>query len=115
MNGEHDILCGERRQSTRFEKMPDEDFAAVWRPGDEAALAEVHDESLGGLGLVLDAKCGIGLGCHVQIVYAGGCYLAQARHVEPWRDGQLLVGFQCEPVPPAATPAVGVAKRGDSD
>ena len=43
----------ERRQATRFPRLPATDFAVVWQTPGEEILAEVHDESLTGLGILL--------------------------------------------------------------
>ena len=92
----------ERRVATRFERLPDDDFAAIWIGSEEPQLAEVHDESLHGISVILDADWNIGIGCQVHIVYAGTCHLAQARHVKPIAPNQVLVGFHCEPLPATA-------------
>jgi hypothetical protein len=91
----------EQRRASRFEQSPDEVYAAVWIDGEEAILAEVHDESLGGIGLLLDIGCGIGLGSVINIVFAGSHYVAQVRHVKPWDHDRVLVGFHCDAVPVA--------------
>lgn len=79
--------------------MPDDDFAAVWRPGEDPVLAEVHDESTGGIALLMQADCGAGLGQKLCIAYAGTYYEGRIRHVETHASGRLLVGFRCEPMP----------------
>jgi hypothetical protein len=89
----------EQRRASRFEQSPDEVYAAVWVDGDEALLAEVHDESLGGIALLLDNDGGIGLGSMVNIVFAGSHFVAQARHVETWDHDRVLIGFRCEAAP----------------
>jgi len=93
----------ERRTASRFGRLPDEDYAAIWIGGSESQLAEVHDESLHGISLILDADCGIGIGCEAHIVYAGTCHLARVRHVQPLGREKVLIGFQCEPLPDAAS------------
>ena len=92
----------ERRDATRFERLPEDDFAAIWMGSEEPQLAEVHDESLHGISLILDTAWNIGIGCQVHIVYAGICHLAQVRHVEPLTDNRVIVGFYCEPAPDMA-------------
>lgn len=94
------VIVDELRRATRFVQPPDEVFAAVWLDGGDAILAEVHDESLGGLGLLLEMGCGIGLGSTVQVVFAKTHYAAQVCHMQPWDDHRLLVGLRCEVSPP---------------
>lgn len=94
----------ERRQGSRFGRLPSDDFAAVWKEHEQPLLAEVHDESLQGISLILDSDSDIGLGTQVYIVYAGMCHLAQARHLETRSDGRILVGFKCEPMPDVSLP-----------
>ena len=96
---------GERREASRFGRLVDDDFAAVWLPNQDPILAEVHNESLQGICLVLETNCGIGVGSTVHIVYAGNCHLAQARHVHPHDDGRLLIGFACEVLPGEMSPS----------
>ena len=95
---------GERREASRFGRLAEDDFATLWLPHCEPILAEVHNESLQGICLVLDNDCGIGIGATVHIVYAGTCHLAQARHVEPHQDGRLRIGFHCEALPETTLP-----------
>lgn len=95
---------GERREASRFGRLAEDDFAAVWLPQCDPILAEVQNESLHGLCLVLDVDCGIGVGSTVHIVYAGACHTAQARHVAPHSDGRLLIGFHCEALPDVLSP-----------
>ena len=94
----------ERRHASRFGRLPDDDFAAIWVGNEEPELAEVHDESLGGISLILSTDCGIGIGSQAHIVYAGVCHLAQAVHVESFNEQQVLIGFQCEAMPEATMP-----------
>mgnify|MGYP002623566911 CR=1 FL=1 len=89
----------ERRCGSRFARLPDDDFAAVWIGSEEPQLAEVHDESLHGISLIIDDDSGIGVGCEVHIVYAGACHLARAMRVRPHGSGKLLIGFACEQLP----------------
>ncbi|MCA9268379.1 MAG: hypothetical protein KDA41_07900 [Planctomycetales bacterium] len=93
------VAHDERRDATRFPCNADEEFAAIWLGAEEPTLAEVFDESLGGISLLLDRADGFGLGCTANIAYRGGYYVAQARHVKTWHDGRLLIGFICEPMP----------------
>lgn len=89
----------ERRESTRFGRSPEDDFAAVRINGDGALLAEVHDESLRGISLILGVESRLNVGQTVQIDYVGSQYEATVRHVTAWTDNKLLIGFRCELLP----------------
>lgn len=85
----------ELRSWTRFTKERGSDFAVILHPNREEILAEVHDESLAGLGLYLDDVTGLEVGQEVDVVYAGEFMRGRVRHVEPC-DGEYLVGLECE-------------------
>lgn len=89
----------ELRQGTRFEKDEQCEFAALHLPDGEHQLVEVHDESLGGLSLLLDELGDLALGSQLDIIYAGGYQAAIVRHIEPHNDGRHLVGFECKSLP----------------
>ena len=88
-------LVDELRNWTRFARERGSDFAVIWQESGQEVLAEVHDESLGGLGVYLDDITGFDIGREVNLVYAGEFMRAYVRHVEP-RDGEYVVGFECE-------------------
>jgi len=100
MQPDYLIALEERRQATRFPKEESSEFAAVWkRPGDELlAEVEVHDESLGGISLVLDDVAETPVGASVHLAYAGQYCTATVRHWQPRSDGRFLVGFECTPL-----------------
>lgn len=85
----------ERRQSTRFPKEPGSDFAVFWQTAGEETLVEVHDESLGGLCLVLSRLDELRIGAEVSIVYQRTLLQGIVRHIEPQPDGTFHVGFEC--------------------
>jgi len=85
----------ELRNWTRFSKERGDNFAVIWREGREEILAEVHDESLGGLGVILEDIAGFAVGQEFDLVYAGESMRGHVRHVEP-HDGEYIVGFECE-------------------
>ena len=85
----------ELRSWTRFAKERGSDFAVIWHPDSEEILAEVHDESLAGLGVYLDDLDGLDVGQEVEVVFAGESFRARVRHIEPL-DGEYFVGFDCE-------------------
>jgi hypothetical protein len=86
----------ELRESTRFPKEPGSDFAAIVDP-ESAAMPrlEVHDESLGGLSLVLADVSHLPVGLEVGISHAGTLFRACVRHIEIRGDGTYVVGFDC--------------------
>jgi len=59
-------------------------------------LVEVHDESLGGLGVYLEDVEFFVVGREVEVVYAGEFLRATVSHVESNEDGGYTVGFACE-------------------
>jgi hypothetical protein len=89
------------RQSTRFRKEPGTDFAVIWRPGGEEVLAEVYDESLTGICLVLADTSQFPVGTLAELIYHATPLHGEVRHVTPQPDGSFLVGFACERWPPA--------------
>ena len=88
----------ERRMSTRIRKEPDTDFVAVWTEDDQLELLEVHDESLGGLCLVVEDLAQYAIGSEAEFIYHGSLLRATVRHVEARADGTCLVGFECQPL-----------------
>ena len=70
----------------------------LWRQPGEEILASVHDESLGGLGLILDDASGFELGTEATIVFASHFFEGTVRHIESRADGTYLVGFSCKSI-----------------
>lgn len=89
-----DQLLDERRQSMRFPREPGTDFAAVLHPAACEGRVEIFNESLGGLGLLVDKPTAFEVGLSVELVYAGSYISARVCHVTPHSDGRLLVGLQ---------------------
>ncbi|REJ68156.1 MAG: hypothetical protein DWQ31_08455 [Planctomycetota bacterium] len=85
----------ERRTATRMQKTPDTEFGMIWSRVGEALPAEVHDESLGGLALLVDDATGYRVGGEVEIYYQSTIYTGEVRHIEPLSDGTFRVGFEC--------------------
>lgn len=90
-----DTLGDERRQSMRFPREPGTDFAAVLHPAQCEGRVEVANESLGGLGVIVDAPLLYEVGMAMELVYAGGYLTATVCHVTPTADGRFLVGLKC--------------------
>jgi hypothetical protein len=91
-----DFDAQELRQSTRFRKEPGTDFAVIWRqPGDEL-LAEVYDESLTGICLVMADASHYPVGAEADLVYHATAMHGEVRHVTPRANGTYLVGLACE-------------------
>ena len=56
----------------------------------------VHDESLGGIALILDDVDHFGVGQEAELIYAGDYLHVSVRHIEPCNDGRFLVGFEAD-------------------
>ncbi len=91
-------VTDELRKSTRFRKERGTDTALLWLDENEPVLVDVHDESLGGLGLYLDEIDSICTAAEINIVYAGELLRAEIRHIEREPDGTFIVGFECKHV-----------------
>jgi hypothetical protein len=91
-------MLDERRGTSRFVKDSEMEFATIVRADGEESIVPVHDESLRGLGLILDDVAHFPPGSEADIVYAGSVMRGIVRHVEPRSDGRYLVGFQCTPL-----------------
>ena len=89
------IPVEEQRQATRFRKEPDAEFAVVRLLVGVELLAEVYDESLTGLGLIVADASNFSVGTTATIVYQGDALCATVRHVNPRPDGTFFVGCQC--------------------
>ncbi len=85
------------RDSTRVGSDLETTFAVVYSEPGKEILAAVHDESLGGLGLIFPALPDYGLGQEVTIVFASSIFTATLTHIEPLEDGRYLAGFCCDP------------------
>jgi hypothetical protein len=85
----------EQRQATRFRKEPDTEFAVIRLLVGVELLAEVYDESLSGLGLIVADASSVSVGTTATIVYQGDALCATVRHVNPRPDGTFFVGCQC--------------------
>ena len=92
------IVPEELRNSTRFRKERGTDTALLWLDKNEPVLVDVHDESLGGIGLYLDEIDSICTAEEIHIVYAGEVQRAEIRHIEREPNGTFVVGFECKHV-----------------
>ncbi len=90
------VIVDEQRHATRFERDRGTDVAVLWTQGGDEQLVDVHDESLGGLGLYLKNVDDLQIGTQVNIVYLDQFLNATVRHIEPHEDGGYVVGFACE-------------------
>lgn len=86
----------ELRSSSRFTKDPASDYASIWYPEEAATAAEVHNESLGGIALVVGDVSHLAIGGEVGIAHVGLLMRAIVRHIQPRPDGRYVVGFECE-------------------
>lgn len=95
MSHHHYTPVDELRSSTRFIKERGTDQAAIWNEQFNELVVEVHDDSLGGLGIyVKDAVCFVGQ--QLEVVYAGEFFRARVCHVEPQDNGEYIVGLDCD-------------------
>ena len=85
----------ERRDSTRFPKDSGMDFATIIHPESCAGHVEVHDDSLGGLGILVSDPATFDLGVRLEMVYAGSHLSGTVRHVTKQPSGDYLVGIDC--------------------
>ena len=92
----------DRRQATRFEKEPGTEYVVLSGPGSEQRTAEVQNESLGGMAVLLPADVEWPVGTPLRFCYAGEVLQAVVRHAESLADGRLRLGLECRH--PAATP-----------
>jgi len=99
-----DYARDDQRQSTRFRKEPGTDYALFTSPGCEAVWAEVYDESLTGICLVLADPSGLRVGTKAELVYRETPLHGEVRRVTPQADGSYLVGFACERSAKATSP-----------
>ena len=86
----------ERRGSTRFRREAESDFAFITDPVSVKGRAEVNDESLGGISLIVGDPSHFEIGMEVGIDYAGRPTRAVVRHITDRPDGRFVVGFQCQ-------------------
>ena len=88
-------LTEEQRKATRFVKEPDTEFAVICMAPGVELLAEVHDESLTGLGLIVADASEFEVGMQATIGYHRELLCGTLRHVSPRPDGTFLAGFEC--------------------
>ena len=88
-------ITDELRQSTRFAKERGAEGAVLWFGDGEPMLFDVHDESLGGLGLYVDRLEQVEQEAEASIIYGGELMTGRIRHIEPQQDGGYVVGFEC--------------------
>ena len=88
------LLLEERREASRFGRERGTDFAFVWRESGEELLVEVQDESLTGLGILVESKLGFEVGSRLHIVYTGEYMDGEVRHIQ--QEGERYrVGLRC--------------------
>ena len=90
------VLTDERRQATRFPREEGTAFAVIWRKPGEEIVVEVHDESLTGLGILVDAELDLQPGGYVYVVYAGAYMQGEVMHSLTQPEGKVLVGLRCQ-------------------
>jgi len=91
-----DTNVDDLRSWTRYAKERGTDVALVFHPQCEPILADVHDESLTGIGLYLDDIESLDVEQDVEIIYDNEFFRAHVCHVAAQQDGGYLVGFDCD-------------------
>ena len=86
----------ERRKATRFQKEPATEYVVLWGPDNLKLTAEVHNESLGGIAVLLTAPANLPVGTPLRLTYAGDSMQAVVRHSELLPDGRQRLGLQCQ-------------------
>jgi len=86
-------MFDERRNSMRFGKESGMDYAAIVAPSNRAGAIEVHDESLGGLGLVITDPGSFAVGDPIEVDYANSLLRGTVRHITPRGDGTYVLGI----------------------
>lgn len=89
-------IVTDRRQWSRFKAEPGTHFAAIWDGEGTETVAEVCNESLGGICLRLKEDATLEVGQRFRIAYAGEILVGTVRHVQRQADGTLRAGFECE-------------------
>jgi hypothetical protein len=95
MSREGFSAADERRSASRFRREPGWDTAIVRCPDGESLTGDVHDESLGGVSLILRDLCQLCVDQKVEIAFEGKTLPSIVRHIRPREDGGYIVGFSC--------------------
>ena len=93
----------EMRGSTRFEREEGTDFAVIYRETGEEILVDVHDESLTGLGILVDSDLDLRVGNHVHVIYAHEYLSGNVRHITRQPCGRYIIGLSCQRLLPKTT------------
>lgn len=93
----------ELRGSTRFEREEGTDFAVIYRETGEAILVDVHDESLTGIGILVDSDLDLRVGSHVHVIYAHEYLEGKVRHITSQPCGRYIIGLSCQRLLPRKT------------
>lgn len=86
----------EKRNSTRFMREEGSDFAIILMDDGSELNVEVHDESLGGLGVIVNDAQDFQPGSQVKVFYAGDHFLGEVRHINIQSDGRYVIGLSCD-------------------
>ena len=88
----------ERRNASRFGRDHHTEHAIVFAESKDGILADICDESLGGLGMYVDQRFALVPGQAIEIAYRGDRLRGRVCHVQSTLDGRLRVGVECRPV-----------------
>jgi hypothetical protein len=100
MNTHEPSTFEERRQASRFGREFESDYAVLRVGTAEARTWPVHDESLGGISLVLDETLTLPVGAEVTIDYGNSQFHGVVIHRRSTGENQTVIaGFQLESKP----------------
>ena len=85
----------DRRQATRFSKEPGTEYVVLAGPAGHQQTAEVQNESLGGMAVLVPPGVDWPVGTTLSVCYAGDMLHAIVRHTDLLPDGRLRLGLEC--------------------
>jgi len=89
----------DRRRWQRIRKSPETDHATIRFRNQSELVVEVYDESIGGLGVLVDGKPDFECFDELEIHHNGELIIGTVMHIDLMDNEQYLVGFHCERLP----------------
>ena len=84
----------EIRRSAGFQREPVTEFASIISPLEVAQFVQVCDESLDGLGLLVNDRTGFRLGMEVELEFGGATFYGVVCHVTKHDDVDFVIGVR---------------------